>query len=143
MKKSLSLKRLDSLVGNQKECWEWQWSRAGRGLLYGSALWNGKQTTAHRVAYQYWVGNIPKDMTVDHICRNTLCVNPQHLQILSRADNTMAGTCPPAINARKTECKRGHTFDGVHTNGGRYCKTCQKVHRANYSARQKEGVSNG
>lgn len=42
---------------------------------------------AHREAYKAWVGPIAEDLTIDHLCGNTKCVNYKHLEPVSRAEN--------------------------------------------------------
>ena len=42
---------------------------------------------AHRFAYQYMIGPIPDGLELDHLCRNRPCVNPYHLEPVTRAVN--------------------------------------------------------
>jgi hypothetical protein len=69
----------------EQGCWEWQGGKNGVG--YGVAHHKGKTTSAHRIAYQIFNGEIPEGMDVDHICFNRACVNPGHLQLLDRSAN--------------------------------------------------------
>lgn len=50
-------------------------------------------------------------MTVDHLCRNTSCVNPAHLEAVTNKENTLRGLTVTAINAQKTACAAGHPYD--------------------------------
>ncbi len=88
---------------------------------------------AHRAAYELYVGPIPEGLTIDHLCRNTLCVNPAHLEAVTMRENILRGTGPSAQAARKTHCLRGHPFDDGNTlfraTGKRVCRACQRVHR--------------
>lgn len=52
---------------------------------YGTVYRNGIETTAHRYGYSLAHGAVPSDCDVDHICRNTLCQNPNHLRLLDRS----------------------------------------------------------
>ena len=68
-------------------CWLWTGATQTRG--YGSVgVGNGRTALAHRVAYQQTVGPIPDGMTIDHVCENKVCVNPDHLEVVTRAENT-------------------------------------------------------
>jgi len=74
--------------GGVDGCWTWLGSLCSAG--YGN-LTRPKETReryAHRVAYEKTHGPIPAGMTVDHMCHNTLCCNPKHLQLLTRAQNS-------------------------------------------------------
>ncbi len=110
-------------------CWEWTGARNPTG--YGHM--NYRSGYPHRVAYELMVGPIPKGLTIDHLCRNRACFNPQHLEAVSLRENIMRSpTALAAINARRTNCKRGHLFDGKNTiarpNGtGRECRACKKI----------------
>lgn len=101
---------------------------------YGLVKWNGKQTRVHRLVYEHVNGSIPDGLTLDHLCRIRNCVNPRHLEPVTREENVLRGEAPSAVNARKTHCKRGHPFDSENTqivkNGkdrkGRNCRQCQR-----------------
>lgn len=105
-------------------CWVWNGAVSGG---YGS-LWDGQQVQwAHRVAWESVHGPIPHDMTVDHyVCRNPLCVNPVHMELVSRSENAARGN----RHRRKMTCKHGHVLHGdnvgVTLRGRRYCRECKK-----------------
>lgn len=54
---------------------------------YGVFWVNGKSRTAHRVAYELYVGSIPDDLSVLHTCDNPWCINPKHLFVGTQQDN--------------------------------------------------------
>lgn len=106
------------------------WTGAVTSAGYGS-LWRGKGTAlAHRVVYEEARGPIPAGMTLDHLCRNRRCVNPDHLEPVTNRENILRGTSPSAIHARKTHCPKGHPYDLANTrirsNGARACRTCDQ-----------------
>lgn len=123
------LVRLMSKVRVVSECWEWQGARWGDERRYGQIRWNGHSTNAHRVFYEIFVGPISPNRVLDHLCRNTICVNPHHLEPVSNKENILRGIGPTAKHARQTHCKRGHLL--AHDNlmksiKGRECRACNK-----------------
>jgi hypothetical protein len=70
-------------------CWIWQHGRTTEG--YGQA-WDGRrQTTAHRFMYEQAHGSVPDGTELDHLCRNTLCCNPAHLEPVPHEENVRRG----------------------------------------------------
>lgn len=110
-------------------CWNWTGCVVVAG--YGRfGVGNGVVANAHRWAYEYLVGPIPEGADLDHLCRNRACVNPDHLEPVTRGDNVLRGFSSPAANARKTHCKNGHEFTEENTirrRGTRECRTCVRL----------------
>lgn len=67
-------------------CWLWTGAPAATG--YGVIRAGGRDTYAHRIAHELLVGPIPQGLTIDHLCMVRLCVNPEHLEPVTRAENT-------------------------------------------------------
>lgn len=99
----------------------------GYGRIFVSGQGNGH---AYVQAFLLAGGTIPAGYTLDHLCRNRRCVNPAHLEPVTRGANVLRGEGITAVNARKTHCKRGHEFTPDNTyrtgRGGRGCRTCKR-----------------
>ncbi len=114
-------------------CWEWTGSRHGQG--YGLFSVDGKTTRAHRFAYEYYNDTkIPLGLVSDHLCKNTWCVNPTHIEAVTQkvnAERSDVGLYMIERQAKRTHCANGHPFtiestyiypDGRHIR----CRICQK-----------------
>jgi len=102
------------------ECWTANFSPEKRGYMR-IRLPGGGREGIHVFAYKFFVGPIPDGMTVDHICFNTACWRPDHLQLLTRSEN--AKRCRRAMAAR---CKRGHPYTDARIKGKRACLVCRR-----------------
>lgn len=107
----------------------WNWAAYKRADGYGEFWLNGQSRYAHRVAYELEVGEIPEGLTIDHLCRNTSCVNPSHLEPVTHAENVRRGDAGWR-NAIKTHCPHGHPYDEANTyvnpDGRRDCRACHR-----------------
>lgn len=107
-------------------CWIW----TGRRLKgYGMA----RHTMAHRVVYKLLVGPIAEGLELDHLCRTPLCVNPQHLEAVTRLENIRRRY------ALQRQCANGHPYDESNTyirpNGHRDCRACIRQRGREYRQR--------
>ena len=89
---------LDLLTG----CWNWIGSKERE---YGLFSCTGKIQRAHRVSYEYWNGKIPKELQIDHLCRNRSCVNPEHLEAVTARENCRRGLTG-SNQTNKTHCPK-------------------------------------
>jgi len=112
----------------QKEpggCWLWTGQKRKDG--YGRLCYRYNTDYAHRISYEIHKGPIPAGLHIDHLCRNTSCVNPDHLEAVTLHENLDRGFAPWAVNKRKTHCPQGHEYDVQNTiidNGKRKCRLC-------------------
>ena len=79
-------------------CWKWKgpsdekgYSRCKRNGGKSTVHWEKgelkRETFAHRLAYRVWVGEIPQDFVVHHKCENRQCINPSHLEAISKDEH--------------------------------------------------------
>lgn len=111
-------------------CWNWTAARTanGYGLFH---LSDRSMVRAHRWAYENMIGPIPKGLDLDHLCRNRACVNPDHLEPVTRQVNLNRGR---NFWREKTECPHGHPYDEANTKhyvspSGqrvRFCRACRQ-----------------
>ena len=127
------------------DCWEYSGYRDKWG--YGHFSIRKKPILAHRFAYEDVRGPIARDFPLDHLCRNTSCVNPNHLEVVTNQENCRRGL-GGQNNAIKTHCPQGHVYSEENTyrwkHGdivSRHCKRCNRVYGANYRARKRLDAS--
>jgi len=106
----------------------WRLANIPRSTGYSRFSLKNKGTTGHRAIYEYLIGPIPDDLTLDHLCRHRWCVNPNHLDPVTTRVNILRGASPSAVNARKASCPKGHPYDAIkNSTGERYCLICQRT----------------
>jgi len=97
-------------------CWLWNAGVSGSNGSYGQTS-EGKarhKVPAHVLVWEKTHGPIPAGLEFDHLCRVRLCVNPDHLEPVTHAENVRRGLSGP-----KSVCSRGHEKEP-----GRGCKKC-------------------
>lgn len=70
-------------------CHIWQGSHSGngRGGGYPRMSLDGQTVAVHRVMYVNANGYVPSKKQIDHVCRNRMCVNPAHLEMVTHKEN--------------------------------------------------------
>ena len=113
------------------DCWTWR--ERPKSDSYAAFIRHGVNEPSHRVAYQDFGNRIEVGQVIDHLCRNTACVRPSHLQAVTHQANMGRG-----ITANKTHCSNGHEFTLANTKTSgtrRLCMICRRAWAKN--ARQK------
>jgi len=111
-------------------CWLWDASLDTGG--YGSFSVAGTNQRAHRVSYEMYTGSIPQGLELDHKCNVRSCVNPDHLEPVTRSENQKRSYHRGRVGgqSKKTHCKQGHQYSGdnlyLMPNGHRRCKECHR-----------------
>lgn len=135
-----ALSRFLNRISVDRKCWSWRPPLTKSG--YGQIRISGKLQYSHRVSYVLARGLIPSGLTIDHLCRNRACVNPDHLEAVSLRTNTLRGESPHAKNARKTHCINGHALTRENTfrtkRPGRACKACHLITCKKYREKRRD-----
>jgi len=129
-------------------CWLWRGptavsrgdARYGQISIGGRA--NRKNHYVHILSFRMHYGedSIPPGHQIDHLCKNTLCVRPDHLEAVTPSENARRSDSPAGINSRKTHCPRGHAYtpDNISWQGRkRKCLTCAREYMRLVRARRK------
>lgn len=127
---------MEKINVQESGCWIWT------GSTFWSGYGNFNGQLAHRASYELFVGPIPAGMQLDHVCHDETCrggtsclhrrcVRPVHLRVATNRENVLRGNSPPALNAAKTHCRRGHEFTHentrIETSGSRRCLKCARL----------------
>lgn len=74
--------------GFQTPCWEWQGGHVqSTGGKYGRISVDSSMELTHRVIWSCFHGFIPRKKQIDHLCKNTICCNPDHLELVTNRQN--------------------------------------------------------
>lgn len=142
--------------GGPDACWPWTGTIdvGGYGEIFVN---NGRQRLqkAHRFAYERFVGPIPDGLEIDHTCHtkscptpgradpHRRCVNPRHLEAVTRPVNMQRSTRPESTRAQfeqyresVTHCSKGHEYTPENTQwrttkGGYRSRRCAQCNRDN------------
>ncbi|WP_293783590.1 HNH endonuclease signature motif containing protein [uncultured Aeromicrobium sp.] len=121
-------------INQPDDCWLWTGFINKDG--YGRVGYKGDRSVpVYRAVFDLVVGPIPEGLVIDHRCHtddlacpgasqclHRRCVNPDHLELVTAAENTLRGN-----NTRKTHCVNGHEYTPENTYkpaDRRYCVAC-------------------
>ena len=125
-------------VVTESGCWEWTGQRLHDGYGRWRSPETGKMMLTHRYMYEKEKGAIPDGLTIDHLCRNRLCMNPAHMEAVTIGVNTRRGK-----PVHQTHCKRGHLLADDNLSkyalkrGCRCCMACSREHHRSLYWRKK------
>ena len=130
--KQSEAERFYSKVEKGETCWIWKGAKHPQG--YGVFRSQGRLILAHRFSYMLAKGPLLPRKEIDHLCQNPSCVNPGHLELVTRHENIIRGVGPAVTAARqrsKTHCPKGHRYDLINTqfrkDGRRRCRECRRL----------------
>jgi hypothetical protein len=103
---------------------------------------------AHRFSLElYTKESIEPGLEVDHLCKVKLCVNPRHLEAVTRSINVLRGEGPNSQRVRhaaRTHCIRNHPLSGDNIrfdrDGCRVCRTCMRDHQREFRKRKRSNL---
>ena len=110
------------------------WLFTGPADPYGR-IGKGSERYTHRLGWIWLRGSIPDGMELHHRCGVYACWNPDHLQIVTHAENMAFSR-----NTAKPYCKRGHALSGenlrVDSRGQRICRACNAENQQAFRKRR-------
>jgi hypothetical protein len=121
---------------NSHPCWQWIGATEQHG--YGMITVHRREHPefeehrAHRLAHEMFKGPIPVGLQIDHLCRHPWCVNPSHLESVTKDENNRRGNSLSARRGRQTHCLNGHELAGDNLmieQGHRRCRICRLAQR--------------
>jgi hypothetical protein len=134
--KEIKDRLLKRVTQSESGCWIWGGPVTNSGYGTLPITRGGKRVNrlAHRLSYEIFRGPIPEGLQIDHLCRERICINPEHLEPVTARENILRS--PIAIAARwaaRTHCEVGHEFTPENTRvrvrrgrPSRICATCRR-----------------
>lgn len=85
------------IIKDKNECWIWQGKIAANGRAVFRV--NGRSVYVSKWAYEHYKGPTPEGLVLDRLCQIPACVNPDHLEAVTRLENN---------RRMRTHCRNGH-----------------------------------
>lgn len=125
-------------------CWEWRGERGRYGRSSYTDDSGLHHIGAHRLSWMALRGPIPDGLQIDHLCKNTTCVRPSHLEPVTGRENKLRGVAPNWQRHRElsqpgARCAHGHEVNETNTRFWpdgrvRFCRPCAREQgRARYA----------
>lgn len=132
------------VVVDERGCWNWQGAKNSEG--YGRARGrNSRIGYTHRIMYEETHGPVPRDLQIDHLCRNPGCCNPEHLEAVTPLVNTRRGCTSEkarALREQRTHCPSGHPLVAGNLyfdkKGYQSCKECRRLRNLIWAEKRRE-----
>jgi hypothetical protein len=133
--------RVFSRLSYDSGCWTWTGAKDKHGYGRISRKRDPGTQLVHRIVYQALVRDLQQSEVLDHLCRNTLCCNPMHMEPVSMRENIDRG----ASKASHATCKMGHEYtpeNTLVTKGApgkqkRVCRTCKAAWTKKHDAKRR------
>lgn len=122
VRKSAVVRFVEKVDATPSGCWTWTGAIDRNGypcFRHDATKW------AHRASHILFKGPIPEGFTIDHLCRNPVCVNPDHLEAVTQAENA-ARTA-----GRWTSCDELHPDAATRVGSKRgrpHCLECGRIY---------------
>lgn len=137
------------IVEAEDGCWLWtgctNWGGYGQAAMSDKVIGgDGSKThhvVVHRFVFEYRHGAIPEGLDLDHLCRVRNCVNPDHLEPVTRSENLRRAVGIGSQWSSRTECSAGHEYTPESTaisstDGSRVCRACRREYSRRYAAKR-------
>jgi len=137
--------RMVAYPNGRNGCWVWTGSGQGGNGYGGFRVSQEKVAYAHRFSYEMARGSVPLGLELDHLCRVRRCVNPDHLEPVTRLENIRRSPLVGLIQRTRTQCPKGHLYSDENTyfnprkgrGVNRVCRACSRMASAAWKKKGK------
>ena len=125
------LARIERMIDRSSDCWIWKGPQTPNGYGKHQRGPGHRERVIHRITWEHYRNEaIPEGLQLDHLCRNRLCCNPDHLEPVSGSENTIRQR---HYERNKTHCPAGHPYDEGNTrhtaDNRRVCRSCDRARK--------------